>query len=60
LKKFATRVWRGFVAAVTSPDAVKREKSFAAFVITRFALSVGASAGTVVVVEKVVELIFGS
>lgn len=54
MKVRAGKAWRGFVAAVTSPDAVKKEKSLAVFVGTRVALSLGASAGVVAAVVKII------
>jgi hypothetical protein len=53
MKKFASKAWHGFVAAVTSPEAVKKEKSLAVFIGTRVALSLGASAGAVALVVKI-------
>lgn len=41
-------------AAFTSPEAVKKEKSLAVFVGVRVALSLGASAGLVEAVAKIV------
>jgi len=43
---------RAFLAAVTSPEAVKHEKSLAVLVITRVLLAVGASASLVALIEK--------
>jgi hypothetical protein len=48
------KAWHGFAAAVTSPTAVQKEKSLAVFVGTRVALSLGASAGVVAVVVKII------
>lgn len=43
-----------FVAAVTSPTAVKAEKSVAVLVVTRVLLSVGASAALVDLIVKII------
>jgi hypothetical protein len=46
------KVVRAIVAAVTSPEAVKLEKSLAVLVATRVLLAVGASAGLVELIAK--------
>lgn len=51
---FFKRVTHAVTAAVTSPDAVKKEKSLAVFVGVRIALSLGASAGLVEAVSRIV------
>jgi hypothetical protein len=48
------KVWASFKAAVTSPEAVKQERSLAALVVFRLALAVGASAGLAEFVSKLV------
>lgn len=48
------KIWRGLVAAVTSPEAVKQERSLAALVLARVLLAAGASTGLVELVEKFV------
>lgn len=58
MKSYFKKAWKGFVAAVTSPTAVKQEKSAAVFITTRIVLSLGASAGVVAGVEGVFR-IFG-
>jgi hypothetical protein len=47
------KAWRGFLAGVTSTDAVKLEKSLAALIITRVVISLGASAGIADLVTRV-------
>lgn len=47
-------VWRGLLAAVTSPTAVKQERSLAAFVVGRVLLSAGASYGVEQFVVRVI------
>lgn len=49
-----SKIWHGFLAAVTSPTAVDKERSLAAFVVTRVLLAAGASASLAAVVEKIV------
>ena len=44
---------RGLVAALTTPDAVKAEKSLAVIIVARVLLAVGASAGLVTVATDV-------
>lgn len=39
------RVWRGLVAAVTSPEAIRQERSLAALIVGRLLLAAGASYG---------------
>lgn len=43
MKVFLSRLAHGFVAAVTSPEAVTKERSLAVLVATRVLLAVGAS-----------------
>lgn len=50
---FVKRLCHAFTAAVTSPDAVKKEKNLALFVAVRVALALGASAGLVEAVSKI-------
>lgn len=54
MKKKLAAVWHGLVAAVTSPTAVKQEKSLAALVAGRVLLAAGASAGIVEIVQKLI------
>lgn len=46
------RAYKAFLAAVSSPEAVKQEKSLAVFIAVRVALACGASAGLVMFIEK--------
>lgn len=48
------KILRGFQAAVTSPTAVKQERSLAAFVIGRVLLAAGASTALVEFVAKLI------
>lgn len=48
------KLWHAFTAAITSPTAVKQEKSLAAFILVRLLLAVGASAGLVALVPKLI------
>lgn len=48
------KVVRALVAAFTSPEAVKAEKSLAVLAVTRVLLAVGASASLVELVSKLV------
>lgn len=50
------KILRGLQAAVTSPTAVKQERSLASFIVGRVLLSAGASAA---LVEFVVKLVHG-
>lgn len=52
MKAFLKKAAAAFRAAVTSPEAVKAEKSLAVFVAVRVALAVGASASLVSLIEK--------
>jgi len=46
------KVWKGFLAVVTSLDAVTAEKSLAVLVVTRVLLAIGASASLVELIAK--------
>lgn len=46
------KVWASLKAAVTSPEAVKQERSLFALVVFRLALAVGASASLAELVAK--------
>ena len=46
------KAWKGFLAAVTSPEAVKAEKSLAVFIAVRVLQAVGAGAGLAALVEQ--------
>lgn len=48
------KIWRAFLAAVASPEAVKQERSLAAFVLFRVLLAAGASAGLADIVSRLV------
>lgn len=54
MKKKLNAIWHALVAAVTSPTAVKQERSLAAFIITRLLLAAGATEGVVQIVQKLV------
>lgn len=54
MKVVVKRVVRAVVAAVTSPEAVKQEKSLAVLIVVRVALALGASAGIVEAVRGLV------
>ena len=54
MKVVLKKAWRGFLAAITSPTAVEQEKNLAVFLITRVLISVGASAGVVALVAKLI------
>lgn len=45
---------RGVVAALTSPEAIKAERSLAAVVVTRLLLAAGAGYGTVELAGKLI------
>lgn len=49
-----SKVWNGLKAAVTSPTAVKQERSLAAFVVGRVLLAAGASFGVEQIVVKII------
>lgn len=49
-----SRIIAGFLAAVTSPTAVQKERSLAAFIIGRVLLAAGASAGVEQIVVKLI------
>lgn len=46
--------FRAFLAAITSPEAVKLERGLAAFVAVRIAIALGASVGFVELVDKII------
>jgi hypothetical protein len=54
LKAKLKAILNGFLAAVTSPEAVRAERSLAALVIVRVMLAAGASAGLVALIGKLV------
>jgi hypothetical protein len=43
----ASRLFHGFTAAVTSPEAIKAEKSLAVLIGTRLLIAAGAGAGLI-------------
>lgn len=47
------KIWVALVAAVTSPTAIKQEKSLGVFILGRVLLAVGASAALVEFVNKI-------
>lgn len=51
MKSKLKKAGNAFLAAITSPDAVKAEKSLAVFITTRVLIAVGASAGLVALVQ---------
>lgn len=48
------RIWHGLLAALTSPQAVKQEKSLLTLVIGRVLLTAGASYGTIELVSRLI------
>lgn len=48
------KIVRAVVAAVTSPEAVRAERSLAALVVTRILLAAGATDGLVRLVEQII------
>lgn len=50
---FLGKVPRSFLAAITSPEAVKAEKSLLVLVVTRLLLAAGATTGLVELITKV-------
>lgn len=50
----ASKLLQSLIAAVTSPTAVAKERSFAAFIIVRVLLAAGASASLVGIIAKLV------
>ena len=52
MKQYASRAWRGFLAAVTSTEAVKAEKSLAVLIAVRVLIAVGASDALIQLVQK--------
>lgn len=48
------KIWRGLVAAVTSPEAIKQERSLAALIVGRVLLAAGASFGLEQLVTKII------
>lgn len=48
------KVWHGLVAAVTSPEAVKQERSLGAFVVGRVLLAAGASFALEQLITKII------
>lgn len=53
MKAVVKRVVSAVVAAVTSPEAVKAEKSIAVLVVVRVALALGASAALVETISRI-------
>jgi hypothetical protein len=54
MKATLAKAARAFVAAITSPEAVKQEKSLAVLVVTRVLLAIGAGDALVQLVQKLV------
>jgi len=54
VKKKLKEIGAAFLAAVTSPTAVKAERSVAALIVFRVALALGASAGLAEFISKYV------
>lgn len=54
LKVQAKKILAGIRAAVTSPEAVTAERSLAALIVVRVALSLGASASLVELVRQMI------
>lgn len=54
-KSFGSRIWQALKGAFLSTDAVTAEKNFAVLVVTRFALSLGASAALVDAIVQIVQ-----
>lgn len=48
------KVWAAFKAAVTSPEAVKQERSLAALIVFRLVLTTGASVGVAEIIAKLI------
>lgn len=48
------KIWHGFTAAVTSPTAVKQEKSLATLILVRVAIAAGATGGLVEIIPKII------
>jgi hypothetical protein len=46
------KLWRGFLAAITSPEAIRQEKSLAVLIATRLLIAAGAGASVVGLVAK--------
>jgi hypothetical protein len=46
-------IWHAFLAAITSPDAVKKERSLAALVVFRILLAAGATTGLAELIAKI-------
>ena len=51
MKSFAKKAGAAVLAAVTSPEAVKAEKSLAVLIAVRVALYLGAGAGLIKLIE---------
>lgn len=52
MKTFASKAWHGFLAAITSPTAVAKEKSLAVFIAVRVLIAVGAGDALVKLVQS--------
>lgn len=52
MKTFVSKAWHGFLAAITSPEAVAKERSLAVLIAVRILLAVGASDALVQLVQK--------
>lgn len=48
------KAWHGFRAAVTSPEAVKQERSLAVMIVTRVLLAIGAGDALVQLAGKII------
>lgn len=54
MKQLIGKIGRGILAALTTPAAVKAERSLAAQVVTAGLLSAGASYGVIEIVAKLI------
>lgn len=54
MKEYARKAWNGFRAAITSPEAVKAEKSLAILIVTRVLLAIGAGDAFVRLAEQII------
>lgn len=52
MKTLARKAWNGFLAAVTSPTAIEKEKSLAILIAVRVLIAVGASDGLIRIVQS--------
>ena len=54
MKDTARKIAKGFIAAVTSPEAVRYERSLATLVVVRVLLAIGATDALIRLAEQII------